>query len=158
MSLSRRALLAGGAAVALAGGGLWWHAAQTARAESPGTLVSLARALFPHRFLSDARYAAIVDGWMRSLPESDRAALPKAIAALGPDPTRPEAINAALKQPLWLGFRAAVLIGLYSDLALTRRFGYQGPSFAEGGYLHRGFDDIAWLPKPPVAGPEPWLN
>jgi hypothetical protein len=34
----------------------------------------------------------------------------------------------------------------YNDLSVTRRFGYQGPSYEEGGYLTRGFDDIDWLP------------
>jgi hypothetical protein len=26
-------------------------------------------------------------------------------------------------------------------------FGYEGSSVEKGGYLGRGFDDIAWLPK-----------
>jgi hypothetical protein len=38
------------------------------------------------------------------------------------------------------------MMSLYSDLAVTRGFGYQGPSLGQGGYLHRGFDDIDWLP------------
>jgi hypothetical protein len=25
------------------------------------------------------------------------------------------------------------------------KLGYEGPSAPEGGYLHRGFDDIDWL-------------
>jgi hypothetical protein len=50
-----------------------------------------------------------------------------------------------------MGFRFAVLAGLYSDLSVTSRFGYQGPSLAEGGYIDRGFDALPWLPSP---GPE----
>jgi hypothetical protein len=28
--------------------------------------------------------------------------------------------------------------------------GYEGPSYDRGGYLHRGFDDLDWLPRPRV--------
>jgi hypothetical protein len=33
------------------------------------------------------------------------------------------------------------------DPALWRTLGYQGSSIEHGGYLHRGFDDIDWLPQ-----------
>jgi len=32
------------------------------------------------------------------------------------------------------------------DPALWQTLGYQGSSIEHGGYLHRGFDDIDWLP------------
>ena len=35
--------------------------------------------------------------------------------------------------------------------------GYEGPSFDKGGYLHRGFNDLDWLPEPRIEeydGPE----
>ena len=28
--------------------------------------------------------------------------------------------------------------------------GYEGSSFEQGGYLHRGFNDLDWLPEPRV--------
>ncbi len=28
-------------------------------------------------------------------------------------------------------------------------FGYEGEAFSQGGYLHRGFNDLNWLPEPP---------
>jgi hypothetical protein len=28
--------------------------------------------------------------------------------------------------------------------------GYEGPAYEKGGYLHRGFDDLDWLPTPRV--------
>jgi len=34
------------------------------------------------------------------------------------------------------------------DPALWAELGYQGSAIEHGGYLHRGFDDIDWLPKP----------
>jgi hypothetical protein len=36
---------------------------------------------------------------------------------------------------------------LYSNPQVWPLFGYQGSSLEYGGYLERGFDDIAWLPK-----------
>jgi hypothetical protein len=27
-------------------------------------------------------------------------------------------------------------------------FGYPGPSWAKGGYINRGFNDLKWLPDP----------
>ena len=36
-------------------------------------------------------------------------------------------------------------------------FGYEGEVFSKGGYLHRGFNDLKWLPEVPAAdsGPIP---
>jgi hypothetical protein len=39
---------------------------------------------------------------------------------------------------------------LYDDVEVRTRIGYPGPSYAEGGYMHRGFDDLSWLPEPRV--------
>jgi len=33
---------------------------------------------------------------------------------------------------------------------LWQVLGYQGPSFELGGYLNRGFNDLDWLPEPPL--------
>jgi hypothetical protein len=45
--------------------------------------------------------------------------------------------------------RSTAVVEVYSDAATWRALGYEGPSFAKGGYLHRGFDDLDWLPDPP---------
>jgi hypothetical protein len=37
-------------------------------------------------------------------------------------------------------------LGLMNHAPLWPRLGYEGSSFDKGGYLHRGFDDIDWLP------------
>ena len=39
--------------------------------------------------------------------------------------------------------------GLYGNPEIWKIFGYEGSSVEYGGYLGRGFDDIAWLPKHP---------
>ena len=34
---------------------------------------------------------------------------------------------------------------LYNQPELWPKFGYEGPSSAQGGYINRGFSDIDWL-------------
>jgi hypothetical protein len=44
--------------------------------------------------------------------------------------------------------RSTAVVEIYSDARTWKQFGYEGPSFDQGGYLHRGFDDLDWLPDP----------
>lgn len=37
------------------------------------------------------------------------------------------------------------IVSLYNQPEVWPKFGYEGPSSPQGGYLHRGFDDINWL-------------
>lgn len=62
--------------------------------------------------------------------------------------------------------RAYVAFTLYDDHQVWEHIGYPGASFELGGYLHRGFDDLDWLPEPRVEesgepaielGPLPYL-
>jgi len=46
--------------------------------------------------------------------------------------------------------RGRTIVALYSDPEVWELIGYEGPSFDKGGYLHRGFDDLDWLPDPPL--------
>jgi hypothetical protein len=41
--------------------------------------------------------------------------------------------------------RAGLVTGLYNQKEVWPLFGYEGESYSQGGYLHRGFDDIDWL-------------
>jgi len=42
------------------------------------------------------------------------------------------------------------VVSLYSDDETWEFLGYEGPSFDLGGYVHRGFDDLDWLPEPRI--------
>lgn len=42
------------------------------------------------------------------------------------------------------------VVTLYSDQETWELLGYEGASFDKGGYLHRGFDDLDWLPEPRI--------
>jgi hypothetical protein len=41
--------------------------------------------------------------------------------------------------------RGGLVVGLYYQKEVWPVFGYEGESFSQGGYIERGFDDIAWL-------------
>jgi len=44
--------------------------------------------------------------------------------------------------------RSTAVVEVYSDPRTWAVVGYEGPSFEQGGYLNRGFDDLGWLPDP----------
>lgn len=162
--LSRRALLA----AACAGGLVLVPGCGTepfGEAERH-TLTRVARELFPHPILSDAPYRAIVDAAFPADGDAaQQAAAAEAVRRLDaggvpwtdmPEAARKAALAPMLAEPFFLGFRFAVLAGLYSDLSVTRRFGYEGPSFEEGGYVRRGFDTLDWLPAPAAKEASRW--
>jgi hypothetical protein len=41
--------------------------------------------------------------------------------------------------------RGGLVVGLYNQKEIWPVFGYEGESHSKGGYIDRGFDDIAWL-------------
>ena len=45
---------------------------------------------------------------------------------------------------------STTVVALYDDHEVWELLGYEGPSFDKGGYLHRGFDDLDWLPDPRI--------
>ena len=53
--------------------------------------------------------------------------------------------------------RGQCITSIYNNEMAWAHFGYQGASWPQGGYLHRGFADLTWLPNPPLdASPKPW--
>ena len=130
-------------------------------------LLHITRALYPHDQVGDVHYAKVV----KSLDDAVDAAEDKeATLALYRDGVArlneaaggsfadldADAREAALKAEaesedpgFFQAVRGQVVNVLYNDHEVWKIFGYQGASFDEGGYLHRGFDDLSWLPDPP---------
>lgn len=52
--------------------------------------------------------------------------------------------------PLIALVHSTAVVALYDDHEVWELLGYEGASFDKGGYLHRGFDDLDWLPDPRV--------
>jgi hypothetical protein len=57
---------------------------------------------------------------------------------------RLEALKRAEQTPFFQTLRSDFVVYFYSNPAIWPRFGYEGPSNDQGGYLDRGFNDIDW--------------
>jgi hypothetical protein len=121
------------------------------------TTLRVARVMFPHDMLPDLAYAKVVKAL-----EGETETVAAGVAALD-DPTPfldldPEAQLAAItaaQDSAYVGLvRSTTVVELYDNPVVWKAFGYEGPSVHLGGYLHRGFDDLDWLPDPPIALPQ----
>ncbi|HKM99147.1 MAG TPA: gluconate 2-dehydrogenase subunit 3 family protein [Candidatus Binataceae bacterium] len=131
------------------------------------TLLAVTRRIFPHKQLDDAPYWKVVSG-LDTAAKNDPAVanlLAAGVAQLNGSQTSFTALDdkqqtAMLKAmesgPFFEKVHSVELQTLYSDPAVWKAFGYQGPAYKFGGYIRRGFDDLAWLPNPPEsASPKP---
>jgi hypothetical protein len=144
----------------------------TAPSVSPGAraaLVRLLRVAYPHPRFPDGPYERTADEVVRQLDESlwHRLTLTQGLesldAAAGGDFTALdddaalELLRGLADAEFFRFVRGVAVVTLYNDAETWALLGYEGPSFDQGGYLHRGFDDLAWLPNPRVEeydGPE----
>jgi len=122
-------------------------------------LLAMTRRIFPHSKISDAPYWKVVgdiDAAMKADPATSKLIV-DGVAQLDASGSfsklDPKQQTAALKSiettPFFQKVRSVELNNLYNDPELWKAFGYQGPAFKFGGYIKRGFDDLAWLPDPP---------
>lgn len=171
--LSRRGFLAGGAAtiaaVAVTGTAILTDSSAASAAETPGlkpeevhALAKFVRDLFPHDRLEDVFYAnaaaplndeaaknasvkrLLVDG-IAQLNRLAGAAGGKAYADLADEKMRVAVIKQIEGDPFFKKVYGTTIVSLYNQPALWPKFGYEGPSSALGGYIHRGFNDLDWL-------------
>ncbi len=124
------------------------------------TLLRAVRVMFPHDGLPDEAYEKVV----RKLEADARgdadiaATLDDGVARLntsgdyaGLDPAAQLATLEGLQGTPPFGLlQAAAVVELYDQPLVWKAFGYEGPSTHLGGYLNRGFDDLDWLPDPPI--------
>ena len=124
------------------------------------TTLRVARAMYPHDALPDEAYEKVVRAVEGEATGNDavRQAIEQGIAALD-DPTPfkerdADAQTAALRDaegtPYFDLVRATAVVELYDNPLVWKAFGYEGPSVHLGGYVDRGFDDLDWLPDPPI--------
>ncbi len=169
-AVDRRRFLGGSAsAVALAAAGMVPDAdaiAATLKAlkvPAAATLVKMARDLYPHDRLSDIYYQNAVakiagdlakDPATKDLLKAGVAALNAAAVKLHGKPydkltaeaDRVSVLKAIEKTPFFGAVRSGMITALYNQPAVWTKLGYEGASAEKGGYLHRGFDDLDWLP------------
>ncbi len=165
--LTRRALLSravmAGAALAVGTGfvasrdAAWALELAHVKPETMATLIQMARDIYPHDKVADNFYAVAVKGYDT---EADAEAIEGGIAALnaaargagyadylsiGWESDRVAVLRAMQDGPFFQKIRGGLVTGLYNQPEVWPIFGYQGESYSQGGYLHRGFDDISWL-------------
>jgi hypothetical protein len=136
--------------------GLEQHVAQT--------LAALARTLYPHDAVPDVVYDRVPATIAEAVREDAAQAriVADGVADLdrrGEQPftqrtaeQRLADAEAIAGSEFFALVRSTAVVEVYSDPATWRALGYEGPSFAKGGYLRRGFDDLDWLPDLPQEG------
>jgi hypothetical protein len=59
-------------------------------------------------------------------------------------------LQAVQDEPFFRLVHSTTVVALYDDHEVWTLLGYEGSSFEKGGYLHRGFNDLDWLPDPRI--------
>jgi hypothetical protein len=121
------------------------------------TTLRVARVMFPHDMLPDLAYAKVVKAL-----EGETEKVAQGVAALDDgtpfleldEGAQAAAVAAAEGSDYFELVRSTAVIELYDNPLVWKAFGYEGPSVHLGGYLNRGFDDLDWLPDPPIALPQ----
>jgi hypothetical protein len=132
-------------------------------------LVALLRAAYPHPSFPDGPYERTAEEILSQVDSSlwHRMALVQGLETLDAAAGGPfadldhETAHKLLLQIADAEFftfvRGVAVVTLYNDHEVWELLGYEGASFDQGGYLHRGFDDLDWLPSPRIEeydGPE----
>lgn len=132
------------------------------------TILVVARRTYPHDRLADKYYMGVVSALDEKAAADGETAkvLSHGVAQINTVLGKPfkdanaEQQLAVLKDMQTDGFFQAVrgtsITALYNNKEVWPLFGYEGSSYEHGGYLHRGFNDLSWLPDPPEsASPKP---
>lgn len=121
------------------------------------TTLRVCRVMYPHDDLPDEAYDKVVRKLEADARADDsvRATIERGVADLDrfadmDADAQLQALTAAEDSDYFKLVQAAAVVELYDNPLVWRAFGYEGPSVHLGGYLHRGFDDLDWLPDPPI--------
>lgn len=131
------------------------------------TLMAMGRTLYPHKKLPDAVYALLAKDLDAKAAGSAETAMMLRAGIAGLDsaaggsfikasPAKRLAVVKGLEgTPFFNAVRGQCVTSLYDNDMAFAVFGYPGPSWEKGGYITRGFQDLKWLPAPPVAASPP---
>lgn len=156
-SPTRRRVLARAVGLAVAGACPWRG---IGAAEGPGVtrdteLAALFRTLFPHDFLGDDAYRAVVqklaarlatDPKLGTVIDAGLAALPAGFAAQD-QPEREQVLAPHAGTPFFKLLRQAAAGTLYYLPETWKALGYPGPSAPFGGYVDQNLVSLDWLPE-----------
>jgi hypothetical protein len=132
------------------------------------TLLRMTRQIYPHTRLDNACYGVVVqdldaeaarDPSVAKLLADGVVVLDRAKGSKFADLSADDQIAVLTTQqdtPFFQKVLGTALVSLYGNSRVWKQLGYQGPSYAFGGYIHHGFNDLNWLPDPPEsASPKP---
>ena len=148
--MKRRSLLLGVSAVALLGTVAPALAQSAMTPTGKSILAQMVKDIFPHPEWDDAIYAPALgqlEGLVAGAFSEDLKSLGETYLEMGVA-DRIAALKAIEPTAFFQTVRIVGLFGLYGSPPAWQQVGYEGPSYEEGGYLFRGFDDIDWLPQP----------
>jgi len=130
--------------------------------EARRILTRIIRVAFPHPQFPDGPYERMTEKIIEASEESRwfRMALTQGLMTLDtlteehfldlPE-DRALAVLKRIADLEFFGFiRRTVVLNLYDDPEVYEALGYEGESFSKGGYVNRGFNDLAWLPDPRI--------
>jgi hypothetical protein len=125
-------------------------------------LVRLLRVAYPHERFPDGPYertAAAIEDAAHANAADDRA-LTQGLAGLDraaggdflslDDAAAEALLRDRADEYFFRRIRSTAVVALYDNADVWELLGYEGPSFDQGGYIDRGFDDLDWLPHPRV--------
>ena len=117
--------------------------------EQQAKLFRVLRVAYPHPSFPDGPYQRTSAAVQQA--DSD-GVLAAGLDALGDlDGLDDDAVTAKLEavqaEPFFRLVHSTSVVALYDDHEVWQLLGYEGSSFEKGGYLHRGFDDLDWLPE-----------
>jgi hypothetical protein len=163
-------LLAGSTLATLAPSRAWAVDLKTLTTAEGEALMKMGYALYPHKKLPDAAYALLAkdldaDAADAKVAEQLRGGIAQLNQAAGGDfakadeAKRLSVVKSMEGSPFFNTVRGKCVTSLYNNDVAFAAFGYPGSSWDKGGYITRGFQDLKWLPNPPLsASPKPWFG
>ncbi len=146
-----------------------WALELTGLSEHEGaTLLRFSRHLYPHDTLEDAVYALVIKD-LDTAAAADPATstlLTEGVSKLDElaggnwleldENEQFVHVKSLEATPFFQKVRSTTVVTLYNNDMAFAHFGYPGAK-GDGGYLHRGFNDLNWLPDAPdpASGPLP---
>jgi hypothetical protein len=169
-TLDRRQFLAGVGTAALIISGTavihtneaWGVEVKNLKPETMRTLIKMARDIYPHDRVADRFYAIAMksyDAKAGSDPQT-KTTVEQGVAQLdalarkqhgvayidvGWEAERVALLRQMQGEAFFQNVRGGLVVSLYNQKEVWPLFGYEGESASRGGYIKRGFDDIAWL-------------
>jgi hypothetical protein len=124
------------------------------------TALRAARTMFPHDGFPDEAYENVVREIEAAAGGDEAVArqIEEGIAGLDGSGSfaeldadaQLETLAKAEGTPFFELLKATAVVALYDQPLVWKLLGYEGAAAHLGGYVHRGFDDLDWLPDPPL--------